>query len=153
MRPGNICGSTVLAEAVEGSRLQSTQKGLVSLEAAAFEAAFVSQDCSPGWCYKVREQYGKAKEQNSVLIFVFLETWSMVLSEDHMLLSAGAVPNLGVVKRHLSAGAHPPPKHTLKQSNVENTAVIKPVQIKTRSEPSPSGLERVLCKYADQKHV
>lgn len=72
---------------------------------------------------------------------------------DHMLLSAGAVPNLGVVKRHLSAGAHPPPKRTPNWSNRESMAVIKTVQIKTRSELSPSGLERELCKYADQKHV
>lgn len=70
-----------------------------------------------------------------------------------MLLSAGAVPNLRVVKRHLSAGAHPPPKITLKQSNRENMSVIKIVQIKTRSELSPPGLERELCKYPDQKHV
>lgn len=70
-----------------------------------------------------------------------------------MLLSAGAVPNLGIVKGHLSAGAHPPPKRAPKQSNVENMTVIKTVQIKTRSELSPSGLERKLCKYGDQKHV
>lgn len=63
----------------EGSRLQSTQKGLVSLEADAVEAAFASQFCCAGWCYKVCEQYGKAKEQNIILKSVFLETWSMVL--------------------------------------------------------------------------
>lgn len=70
-----------------------------------------------------------------------------------MLLSAGAVPKLGVVKRHLSVGAHPPPKCSPSQSNRENMAVIKTVQIKTRSELSPSGLEGELCKYADQKYV
>ena len=79
MCTGDICGSALLAGAVDGSRLQSTQKGFVSLEAAAFKAAFVSQDCSSGWCYKARKQYAKAKEQNIILIFVFLETWSMVL--------------------------------------------------------------------------
>lgn len=51
----------------------------LSLAAAAFKPAFASQDCSAGWCYKECEQYGKAKEQNIVLISVFLETWSMVL--------------------------------------------------------------------------
>lgn len=70
-----------------------------------------------------------------------------------MLLSAGAMPNLRVVERHLSAGAHPPPKFTAKHSNGENMAVIKIVQIKTRSELSPSGLKRELCKYPDEKHV
>lgn len=47
--------------------------------AATFKATFVSQDCSAGWCYKAGEQYGKAKDQNIVSIFVFLEAWSMVL--------------------------------------------------------------------------
>jgi len=124
----------------------------VSLEAATFAAAFASRDCSAGWCYKAREQYGKAKEQNTALIFVFLETWECGAG-DRVLLSAGAVPSLGVVKKHLSAGAHLPPKCALNQSNRENMAVSKTVQIKIRSERSPSGLERELCKYADQKHV
>lgn len=69
-----------------------------------------------------------------------------------MLRSAGAMPNLRVIERHLS-GAHPPPTFTPKHSNGENVAVIKIVQIKSRSELSASGLKRELCKYPDQKHV
>lgn len=79
MCTGDTCESTLLAGAVEESMLQSIQKGCVSLKATFFEAAFASLDCSAGWCYKAPEQYGKAKEQNIILIFVFLETWSMVL--------------------------------------------------------------------------
>lgn len=56
-----------------GPRLQSTQKGLVILQKATFEAAYVSQDCSAGWCYKAFEQYRRPKEQNIILIFVFFE--------------------------------------------------------------------------------
>lgn len=52
-------------------------KGLVSLKAAS-EAVFASQNCSAGWDYKACEQYGKAKEQIIVLMFVFLETRSVV---------------------------------------------------------------------------
>lgn len=73
------CRLALLAGAMVGSRLQSTPKGLVSLKAAASEAAFASQSCSAGWDYKAREQYGKAKEQIIVLISVFLETWSVLL--------------------------------------------------------------------------
>lgn len=73
------CSLALLSGAVVGSRLQSTQKGLVDLKAAASKAAFASQGCSTCWDYKACEQYGKAKEQIIVLIFVFLETWSVLL--------------------------------------------------------------------------
>lgn len=64
---------------------------------------------------------------------------------DHMLLSAGAVPNLGVAKRHLPAEVITI-QCTMNWSNRENMAVIKTLQIKSGSELSPSGLERKICK-------
>lgn len=80
LTPSDVyCRLALLAGAMVGSRLQSTQKIVASLKAAASQAVFASQGCSAGWGYKACEQYGKAKEQIIVLIFVFLETWSMVL--------------------------------------------------------------------------
>lgn len=58
-----MCRLALLAGAMVGSRLQSTQKGLVSLKAAASKAVLASQDCSAGWDYKAREQYGKPKSK------------------------------------------------------------------------------------------
>lgn len=110
---GVHCRLALLAGAMVGPRLQSTQKGLGSLQAAASKAVFASQDCSAGWDYSWA--IWKSQRANYCLDVCILGDLECG-ARDHMLLSAGAVPNLRVVKRHLPAGViHHPVSSELQQ--------------------------------------